>query len=44
LHVGKTEKELLGSYESAFQEAEDNAIPLPMPLVLGVRPRTNAAR
>ncbi len=42
--AGGVEKELFGSYETSFQENDANAIPWPIPNVLGVRPRQAAAK
>ena len=39
LHVGKTELEMVGSYESSFREDDSNKSAWPVPNVLGVRPR-----
>ncbi|HLW52096.1 MAG TPA: phosphodiester glycosidase family protein [Candidatus Angelobacter sp.] len=39
VHVGKTERELFGSYETSFRENDSNAVAWPVPNVLGVRPR-----
>lgn len=39
LHSGATELEMFGSYETSFKENDNNAIPWPIPNVLGVRPR-----
>ena len=43
LHVGSTEMELFGSYETNFKENDSNTIAWPIPNVLGVRPRTPPA-
>jgi hypothetical protein len=40
LHVGQVEMELFGSYETSFREDNSNAIPWPVPNVLGIRPRS----
>jgi Phosphodiester glycosidase len=40
--AGRVEKELFGSYETAFRENDANAIPWPIPIVLAVRPRQQA--
>jgi hypothetical protein len=39
LHVGGTEIEMFGSYETSFKENDDNTAPWPVPNVLGVRLR-----
>jgi Phosphodiester glycosidase len=39
IHVGKTELEMFGSYETAFQEDDKNPESWPIPNVLGIRPR-----
>jgi hypothetical protein len=39
LHVGSTEMELFGSYETSFKENDSNSIAWPIPNILGVRPR-----
>jgi hypothetical protein len=38
-HVGKTEHEMFGSYESGFRENDSNGKAWEIPNVLGVRPR-----
>jgi hypothetical protein len=38
-NAGGVERELFGSYEITFQEHGVNAVPWPIPNVLGVRPR-----
>jgi hypothetical protein len=43
-HAGGIEKEMFGSYETAPQENDTNAIPWPIPIVLAVRPRQPASR
>jgi hypothetical protein len=40
LHVGKVEREMLGSYEASFRENDGNSRSKPIPNVLGVRPRS----
>jgi len=40
LHVGSTELEMFGSYETNFKENDSNSIAWPIPNVLGVRQRT----
>ena len=40
LHVGDFERELYGSFETNFREDDGNALPWPIPNVLGVRPRS----
>ena len=40
LHVGKVERELVGSYETFFKEDDGNDRTWPVPNVLGVRPRS----
>ena len=44
LHAGNTELEMFGSFETGFKEDDTNAIPWPVPNVLGVRPRKNPAK
>jgi hypothetical protein len=39
-HVGKVEREMFGSYETAFRQDDSNAKPWPIPNVLAVRPRS----
>ncbi len=39
LNLGEKEIELFGSYETGFRENDNNAIPWPIPNVIGVRPR-----
>jgi len=39
LHMGDTEHEWFGSYETSFREDDTNAVAWPIPNVLGVRPR-----
>jgi hypothetical protein len=39
LHVGSTEMELFGSYETNFKENDSNSIAWPIPNILGLRPR-----
>lgn len=39
LHVGATELEIFGSFETGFLESNSNAKPWPVPNVLAVRPR-----
>ena len=41
LHVGQVEMELFGSYETSFREDNSNAVPWPVPNVLGIRPRSS---
>lgn len=43
LHVGTTEMELYGSYETSFREDDSNSAVWPIPNILGVRPRTPAS-
>jgi len=40
LHVGSTEMEMYGSYETSFRENDSNSAAWPIPNILGVRPRT----
>jgi hypothetical protein len=40
VHVGKTELELFGSFETSFTENDANAAAWPVPNVIGVRPRS----
>jgi hypothetical protein len=42
LHVGSTEMELFGSYETNFKENDSNSVAWPIPNVLGVRQRPSA--
>jgi hypothetical protein len=44
LRVGEMQLESFGSYETSFRENDSNAKPWPIPNVLGVRPRSSAAR
>ena len=44
VHAGNTELEMFGSFETGFKEDDTNAIPWPVPNVLGVRPRKNPAK
>ena len=39
LHVGSTEVEMFGSYETNFKENESNPAPWPIPNILAIRPR-----
>lgn len=39
IHVGKTEMEMFGSYETAFEENDKNSESWPIPNVLAIRPR-----
>ena len=39
LHVGTTEVEMFGSFETGFLESNSNAKPWPVPNVLGVKPK-----
>ena len=39
VHVGKTEMEMFGSYETAFKESDTNSKSWPVPNVLAIRPR-----
>lgn len=43
VHVGTTEMELYGSYETSFTENDSNSAAWPVPNILGVRPRRSAA-
>ena len=43
VHVGTTEMELYGSYETSFTENDSNSAAWPVPNILGVRPRQSAA-
>lgn len=38
VHVGEVQLEMFGSFETSFKEDDTNAIPWPIPNVLGVRP------
>ena len=42
VHVGATEMELCGSYETSFRENDANSAAWPVPNILGVRPRPAA--
>jgi len=42
VHVGATEMELYGSYETSFSENDKNSAAWPVPNILGVRPRLSA--
>jgi hypothetical protein len=42
LHVGKVEQELIGSFETCFNEDDDNVVAWPIPNVLGIRPKPSA--
>lgn len=42
LHVGNVEMELCGSYETSFRENDSNSVAVPVPNILGVRPRPSA--
>jgi len=42
VHVGATEMELYGSYETSFTENDKNSAAWPVPNILGVRPRLSA--
>ena len=39
VHVGETELEMFGSYETSFRENDQNDAAWPVPNVIGVRPR-----
>jgi hypothetical protein len=39
IHVGSTELEMFGSYETAFEESDRNSAPWPIPNVLAIKPR-----
>jgi len=41
LRVGDVEHEMYGSYETSFLENDGNAIPWPVPNVIGVRPKAS---
>jgi Phosphodiester glycosidase len=43
VHVGNVEMELCGSYETSFRENDANSLVVPVPNVLGVRPRPSTA-
>jgi hypothetical protein len=43
LHIGDVEREQVGSYETGFTEHDRNTTAWPVPTVLGIRPRANAA-
>jgi len=40
LHVGGTEREIFGSFETSFREDDKNLAAWPVPNVLGIRPRS----
>jgi hypothetical protein len=42
VHVGKTELEMFGSYETAFEESDTNSKSWPIPNVLAIRPRPSS--
>lgn len=42
LHAGNVEMELCGSYETSFRENDSNSAAVPVPNILGVRPRSSA--
>jgi hypothetical protein len=42
VHVGDTELEMFGSYETSFKENDENPVAWPVPNVIGVRPRGTA--
>lgn len=42
VHVGDTELEMFGSYETSFKENDENSAAWPVPNVIGVRPRATA--
>lgn len=42
VHVGNLEMELCGSYETSFRENDSNSVAVPVPNILGVRPRPSA--
>jgi hypothetical protein len=44
VHAGDVQLEQFGSYETSFKENDSNAVPWPIPNVLGVRLRTPAPR
>ena len=39
LQIGNVTHEMFGSYETSFRENDWNAVPWPIPNVLGIRPR-----
>lgn len=43
VHVGDVQLEQFGSYETSFKENDSNAVPWPIPNILGVRPRAPAS-
>ena len=43
VHVGNIEMELYGSYETSFRENDSNSGAVPVPNILGVRPRPSAS-
>ena len=40
LHIGGTELEIFGSFETSFREDDKNSVAWPVPNVLGIRPRS----
>jgi Phosphodiester glycosidase len=44
VHVGATELEMFGSYETSFQENDQNSAAWPVPNVIGIRPRGSGTR
>ena len=44
LHARETKLEMFGSYETSFREDDNNAVPWPVPNILGVRPRAAKSR
>lgn len=44
LHVGGTELEKFGSFETSFKEDDKNPVAWPIPNVLGIRPRSSNAQ
>ena len=43
LHVGSFEMEMYGSYETSFRENDSNSSALPVPNILGLRPRATGS-
>jgi uncharacterized protein YigE (DUF2233 family) len=43
IHAGETEMEMFGSYETHFNEKDENPAAWPIPNVLGVRPKPKAS-
>jgi len=44
VHIGNSEMEMFGSYETAFEESDTNSESWPIPNVLAIRPRNALTR